>query len=406
MKSFDVVQVRKDFPILHEKVNGKPLIYFDNGASSQKPQRVIDRVSAYYEHEHSNVHRGVHFLSNQATLAYEAARARIAAFLNASSPQEIIFTKGTTDAINTVAFSFGETMHPGDEILITGMEHHSNIVPWQMLCERRGCILKVLPVLENGTLDISKLDHLLSEKTKLVSVVHVSNSLGTVNPVKEIIVKAHGMGAKVLLDAAQSVQHLPVDVQNLDCDFLAFGGHKIFAPTGIGVLYGKKELMESLPPYQGGGDMIEHVTFEKTTYNTLPLKFEAGTPNICGVLALAEAIDYLSSIDPLGAFRHEKELGSYLRDSMREIPKIRFIGEAPDTCSTLSFLIGDLHPFDVGTLLDQQGIAVRTGHHCTQPLMEQFKIPGTVRASLAFYNTREEIDEFVKALQRSIQILS
>ena len=405
MIPFDVVRVRQDFPILQETVHGKPLIYFDNGASSQKPQQVIDRINHYYAKEHSNVHRGVHHLSAKATEAYEAARKTVADFVGATH-EEIVFTKGTTDAINTIAFSFGETLKPGDEILITGMEHHSNIVPWQMLCERKRCNLKVLPVLENGTLDLSEIDRFLTEKTKLFSFVHVSNTLGTVNPAKELISKAHAMGAKVLLDAAQSIQHMPINVQELDCDFLAFSGHKVFAPTGIGVLYGKKDLMESLPPYQGGGDMIEYVTFEKTTYNTMPLKFEAGTPNISGVIALGEALNYLNSLDLEGAFQHEEALGKYLRSHMREIPNVRFIGEAPETCSTLSFLVGDLHPFDLGTLLDQQGIAVRTGHHCTQPLMQQFNIPGTVRASLAFYNTHEEIDRFITALNRSIQLLS
>lgn len=405
MIPFDVVRVRQDFPILQETVHGKPLIYFDNGASSQKPQQVIDRINHYYAKEHSNVHRGVHHLSAKATEAYEAARKSVADFIGATT-EEIVCTKGTTDAINTIAFSFGETLKPGDEILITGMEHHSNIVPWQMLCERKSCVLKVLPVLENGTLDLSKLDQFLTEKTKLFSFVHVSNTLGTVNPAKELIAKAHSFGAKVLLDAAQSIQHMPINVQELDCDFLTFSGHKVFAPTGIGVLYGKKALMESLPPYQGGGDMIEYVTFEKTTYNTMPLKFEAGTPNISGVIALGEALNYLNSLDLHGAFQHEEALGNYLRSNMRDIPQVRFIGEAPETCSTLSFLVGNLHPFDLGTLLDQQGIAVRTGHHCTQPLMQQFNIPGTVRASLAFYNTHEEIDRFISALKRSIQLLS
>ena len=405
MIPFDVVRVRQDFPILQETVHGKPLIYFDNGASSQKPKQVIDRINHYYAKEHSNVHRGVHHLSAKATEAYEAARKTVADFIGATT-EEIVFTKGTTDAINTVAFSFGETLKPGDEILITGMEHHSNIVPWQMLCERKRCNLKVLPVLENGTLDLSEIDRFLTEKTKLFSFVHVSNTLGTVNPAKELISKAHSVGAKVLLDAAQSIQHMPINVQELDCDFLTFSGHKVFAPTGIGVLYGKKALMESLPPYQGGGDMIEYVTFEKTTYNTMPLKFEAGTPNISGVIALGEALNYLNSLDLQGVFHHEEALGNYLRTHMRDIPQVRFIGEAPETCSTLSFLVGDLHPFDLGTLLDQQGIAVRTGHHCTQPLMQQFNIPGTVRASLAFYNTHEEIDRFIAALKRSIQLLS
>jgi cysteine desulfurase/selenocysteine lyase len=406
MLPFDVHEIRKDFPILLESVHGKPLIYFDNGASSQKPTRVIDRIKHYYEHEHSNVHRGIHYLSFTATQAYEAARQAVARFIGSSTPQEIVFTKGTTDGINTVAYSFGETLKAGDEILITGMEHHSNIVPWQLLCERRGLMLKVLPVLENGTLDLAKLDHLLSEKTAIVSLVHVSNTLGTVNPVKEIIEKAHAVGAKVLLDAAQSIQHLPINVQALDCDFLVFSGHKVFAPTGIGVLYAKHALLESMPPYQGGGDMIERVTFEKTTYAPVPLKFEAGSPNISGAIALGEAFAFLESIDLPGAYEHEATLGKYLRLRMKEIPGVRFIGEAPETCSTLSFLVGNLHPSDLGTLLDQQGIAVRTGHHCTQPLMTQFQIPGTVRASLAFYNTLKEIDNFIHALERAIKLLA
>ena len=406
MSAFNVNEIRADFPILNESVHGKPLIYFDNGATSQKPNAVIERISRYYTHENANVHRGVHFLSDQATNAYEQARTTIARYINAEHSQEIIFTKGTTDSINTVAFSLGETLEPGDEILISGMEHHSNIVPWQMLCERKGTVLKVIPVTPAGTLDLEAFEGLLSERTKLLSIIHISNTLGTINPVGQLIQKAHALGAKVLLDAAQSIQHLPIDVQSLGCDFLTFSGHKVFGPTGIGILYGKKAVLDELPPYQGGGDMIEQVSFEKTTYNGLPLKFEAGTPNISGAIALGAAFDYLSSIDLKGAFQHEHALGTYLRARMREIPSIRFIGEAPETCSTLSFLIGDLHPFDLGTLLDKQGIAVRTGHHCTQPLMKQFNIPGTVRASLAFYNTTEEIDQFVVALERSILLLS
>lgn len=406
MNAFNVNEIRADFPILNESVHGKPLIYFDNGATSQKPNAVIERISRYYSHENANVHRGVHYLSDQATTAYEQARTTIARYINAEHSQEIIFTKGTTDSINTVAFSLGETLKPGDEILISGMEHHSNIVPWQMLCERKRTVLKVIPVTPAGTLDLEAFDALLSERTKLLSIIHISNTLGTINPVEQLIQKAHAVGAKVLLDAAQSIQHLPIDVQSLGCDFLSFSGHKVFGPTGIGILYGKKAVLDSLPPYQGGGDMIEQVSFEKTTYNGLPLKFEAGTPNISGAIALGAAFDYLSSIDLQGAYQHEHDLGTYLRARMKEIPSIRFIGEAPETCSTLSFLIGDLHPFDLGTLLDKQGIAVRTGHHCTQPLMKQFNIPGTVRASLAFYNTTEEIDQFIVAIQRSILLLS
>ncbi|MCF8269985.1 MAG: cysteine desulfurase [Crocinitomicaceae bacterium] len=406
MSEFNVNQIRADFPILKESVNGKPLIYFDNGATSQKPSHVIERISSYYTHENSNVHRGVHFLSDQATNAYEQARTTIAQYINALHSKEVVFTKGTTDSINTVAFSMGETLKAGDEILISGMEHHSNIVPWQMLCERKGTVLKVIPVTPEGTLDLEAFDALLSERTKLLSIIHISNTLGTINPVKYLIEKAHQVGAKVLLDAAQSIQHLPIDVQTLDCDFLTFSGHKVFGPTGIGILYGKKDVLEPLPPYQGGGDMIDQVSFEKTTYNGLPLKFEAGTPNISGAIALGAAFNYLTSIDLPGAFKHEHTLGTYLRARMREIPGVRFIGEAPETSSTLSFLIGDIHPLDLGTLLDKQGIAVRTGHHCTQPLMKQFNIPGTVRASLAFYNTTEEIDQFIVAVERSMHLLS
>lgn len=382
------------------------MIYFDNGATSQKPTQVISRINRYYENENANVHRGVHYLSDQATQAYEEARTNIASFIGASSPKEIVFTKGTTDGINTIAYSLGELLQVGDEILISGMEHHANIVPWQLLCERKGTILKVIPVLEDGTLDLEAFSRLLSNKTKLLSVVHVSNTLGTINPLDFLIKQAKSVGALVMVDAAQSIQHLPIDVQTLGCDFLVFSGHKVFGPTGIGVLYGKLDLLNSLPPYQGGGDMIDQVTFEKTTYQEAPLKFEAGTPNIAGAIALSEAFHYLNSLDLQSAFAHELTLGQYLRANMKDLPSMRFIGEAPDTCATLSFLVGKIHPLDLGTLLDKQGIAVRTGHHCTQPLMHRFNIPGTVRASLAFYNTQEEIDQFIIALERSIHLLS
>ena len=406
MSTFHVNQVRKDFPILDMKIHGKPLIYFDNGATSQKPTQVISRINRYYENENANVHRGVHYLSDQATQAYEEARTNIASFIGASSPKEIVFTKGTTDGINTIAYSLGELLQVGDEILISGMEHHANIVPWQLLCERKGTILKVIPVLEDGTLDLEAFSRLLSNKTKLLSVVHVSNTLGTINPLDFLIKQAKSVGALVMVDAAQSIQHLPIDVQTLGCDFLVFSGHKVFGPTGIGVLYGKLDLLNSLPPYQGGGDMIDQVTFEKTTYQEAPLKFEAGTPNIAGAIALSEAFHYLNSLDLQSAFAHELTLGQYLRANMKDLPSMRFIGEAPDTCATLSFLVGKIHPLDLGTLLDKQGIAVRTGHHCTQPLMHRFNIPGTVRASLSFYNTQEEIDQFIIALERSIHLLS
>ena len=406
MSTFHVNQVRKDFPILDTKIHGKPLIYFDNGATSQKPTQVISRINRYYENENANVHRGVHYLSDQATQAYEEARTNIASFIGASSPKEIVFTKGTTDGINTIAYSLGELLQVGDEILISGMEHHANIVPWQLLCERKGTVLKVIPVLEDGTLDLEAFSRLLSNKTKLLSVVHVSNTLGTINPLDFLIKQAKSVGALVMVDAAQSIQHLPIDVQTLGCDFLVFSGHKVFGPTGIGVLYGKLDLLNSLPPYQGGGDMIDQVTFEKTTYQEAPLKFEVGTPNIAGAIALSEAFHYLSSLDLQSAFAHELTLGKYLRANMKDLPSMRFIGEAPDTCATLSFLVGKIHPLDLGTLLDKQGIAVRTGHHCTQPLMHRFNIPGTVRASLSFYNTQEEIDQFIIALERSIHLLS
>lgn len=406
MSTFHVNQVRKDFPILDTKIHGKPLIYFDNGATSQKPTQVISRINRYYENENANVHRGVHYLSDQATQAYEEARTNIASFIGASSPKEIVFTKGTTDGINTIAYSLGELLQVGDEILISGMEHHANIVPWQLLCERKGTVLKVIPVLEDGTLDLEAFSRLLSNKTKLLSVVHVSNTLGTINPLDFLIKQAKSVGALVMVDAAQSIQHLPIDVQTLGCDFLVFSGHKVFGPTGIGVLYGKLDLLNSLPPYQGGGDMIDQVTFEKTTYQEAPLKFEAGTPNIAGAIALSEAFHYLNSLDLQSAFAHELTLGQYLRANMKDLPSMRFIGEAPDTCATLSFLVGKIHPLDLGTLLDKQGIAVRTGHHCTQPLMHRFNIPGTVRASLSFYNTQEEIDQFIIALDRSIHLLS
>lgn len=406
MRTFDVHSIRKDFPILSSQVQGKPLIYFDNGATSQKPKRVIDRLKQYYEEENANVHRGVHYLSDRATQAFEDARKNVANFIGASSHEEIIFTKGTTDGINTIAFSLGELLNEGDEILISGMEHHANIVPWQLLCERKGLHLKIIPILENGTLDMISYAQLLNKKTKLVSVVHVSNTLGTINPIETIINQAKSVGAKVLVDAAQSIQHLPINVATLDCDFLVFSGHKVFGPTGIGVLYGRKALLNELPPYQGGGDMIELVTFEKSTFQQAPLKFEAGTPNIAGAIGLSAAFDYLNSIDLKQAFAHEFKLSQYLRSRMKEIPSIKFIGDAPETCATLSFLVGNLHPLDLGTLLDKQGIAVRTGHHCTQPLMQRFNIPGTVRASLSFYNTTEEIDQFILALERSINLLS
>lgn len=402
---FSVQAIREQFPALRQKVYGKPLIYFDNGATSQKPQVVLDTLAQYYALENANIHRGVHYLSQQATSAYEAARRSIQQYIGAKAPEEIIFTKGTTDSINLVAFSFGERLQPGDEILITGMEHHSNIVPWQLLCERKKCVLRVVPISKKGELDLEAFENMLSERTKLVALTHISNTLGTINPVKELIAKAHQFGAKVLLDGAQSIQHLTIDVKDLNCDFYTFSGHKVFGPTGIGILYGKEALLDTMPPYQGGGDMISKVTFERSTYNTLPLKFEAGTPHIAGAIGLGSAIDFLKSIDMQAAAAHERELTKYAQGILDTFEGLHIIGEAKNKTSVVSFIVDKMHPFDIGTLLDKQGIAVRTGHHCTQPLMDFFQIPGTVRASFAFYNTKEEIDTFVAALERSMQIL-
>jgi len=402
---FSVHAIRELFPALRQQVYGKQLIYFDNGATSQKPQVVLDTLQKYYALENANIHRGVHYLSQQATSAYEQARRTIQTYIGAKSPDEIIFTKGTTDAINLVAFSFGELLKAGDEILITAMEHHSNIVPWQLLCERKGCVLKVVPITKKGELDLDAFDTLLNERTKLLAITHISNTLGTINPVQDLIQKAHRVGAKVLLDGAQSIQHLQIDVKQLDCDFYCFSGHKVFGPTGIGILYGKEEILEKMPPYQGGGDMIAKVTFERTTYNTLPLKFEAGTPHIAGAIGLGSAIEFLNSLDLEAAAAHELELTKYAQGILDTFEGLHIIGEAKNKTSVVSFTIDNMHPFDLGTLLDKQGIAVRTGHHCTQPLMDFFQIPGTVRASFAFYNTKEEIDTFVAALERSMQIL-
>ena len=381
------------------------MIYFDNGATSQKPQQVIDAINQYYRKENSNIHRGVHHLSQIATEKYEESRRTIQKWINAEHEEEVIFTKGTTDSINLVAFSFGETLKEGDEILITGMEHHSNIVPWQMLCQRKGCTLKVADITDNGALDMDDFRTKLTSNTKLVSVTHVSNALGTINPVQTIISEAHNVGAKVLLDGAQSVQHLKVDMQSLDCDFYAFSGHKVFGPTGIGVLYGKKEILEVIPPYQGGGDMIAKVTFEETTYNDLPFKFEAGTPHIAGAICLGEAFKYLEQFDMNELAKYEQDLQQYAQSELLKFEGMQIIGDAKDKTSVVSFIVDGVHPFDLGTLLDKQGIAVRTGHHCTQPVMDRFGIPGTVRASFAFYNTKEEIDTFIHAVDRSLNML-
>lgn len=401
----DIQAIRSQFPILEEKVHGKPLVYFDNGATTQKPLSVIHRLSDYYTKENANIHRGVHTLSQKATTAYENARNTIQKYIGAKENHEVLFTKGTTDSINLVAFSFGELLQAGDEIIISAMEHHSNIVPWQLLCERKGCKLRFIPMDDKGDLMLDTYVELLSEKTKLVAVTHISNSLGTVNDVKFIIDKAHGVGAKVLIDGAQSIQHIKVNVQELDCDFYAFSGHKLFGPTGIGVLYGKEELLNQMPPYQGGGDMIKEVKLEQSTYNTLPHKFEAGTPNIAGGIGLGTAFEFLNSLDMDKVHKHEQELLEYATSALKKIEGIQFYGQAKEKTSVISFLIEGLHPYDVGTLLDKMGIAVRTGHHCTQPIMDQFCIPGTIRVSFALYNTKEEIDVFIRALERIIPML-
>jgi cysteine desulfurase / selenocysteine lyase len=404
-KPFNVKEVREQFPALRQQIYGKNLIYFDNGATSQKPQLVLDAINKYYSKENANIHRGVHFMSQRATTDYEAARKRIQLYLNAKKSEEIIFTKGTTDGINLVANSFGELLQAGDEILITEMEHHSNIVPWQMLCERKNLTLRVAPINKRGEIIEEELDKLLTQKTRLVALTQISNTLGTINPIKEIVKKAHAVGAKVLVDGAQSIQHTKVDVRDLDCDFFVFSGHKVFGPTGIGVLYGKEDLLDRMPPYQGGGDMIAKVTFERTTYNELPFKFEAGTPHIAGGICLGTAFEFLESLDMKAVEQHERELQKYAEDMLETFEDLHIIGTAKNKTSVVSFVIEGLHPFDIGTLLDKQGIAVRTGHHCTQPLMDIYKIPGTVRASFAFYNTREEIDFFIKALEKSLHIL-
>ncbi len=405
--TFDVDAVRKDFPILTREVNGRPLIYLDNGATAQKPDSVIEAIDRYYRDQNSNIHRGVHHLSQLATQAYEDARETIRAFINAKHDYEVIFTRGTTDSINLVAASWGRKfLQPGDEVIISTMEHHSNIVPWQMICDEREAKLKIIPIFESGELDMEGFRSLLNDRTKMVAIAHVSNSLGTINPVEEVIRLSHEQGALVLLDGAQSVPHMRVDVQELDVDFYAFSGHKLFGPTGVGILYGKENLLNSMPPYQGGGDMIEKVTFEKTTYNTLPHKFEAGTPNIVGGIGLAAAIDYVTQFDPQGLADHEQDLLEYATEKLLQIPGLRIIGTAAHKASVISFIVEGIHPFDLGTLLDQQGIAVRTGHHCTQPLMDFYGIPGTVRASFAMYNNRDDVDALIAGVQRAVDMLS
>ncbi len=404
---FDVEKVRRDFPILSGKAHGKPLVYLDNAATSQKPQAVIDAVAQYYVADNSNIHRGIHFLSDRATRAFEGARAKVARFLNASDPREIIFVRSTTEAINLVAYSYGGMrLRAGDEVIVSTMEHHSNIVPWQILCEATGAVLRVVPINDDGELLVDEYGKLLSARTKFVSMVHVSNALGTINPVKRIIEMAHSRGVPVLIDGAQAAPRLPVDVQELDCDFYAFSGHKAFGPTGIGILYGKAHLLEAMPPYQSGGDMILSVTFEKTLYNVLPYKFEAGTPHIAGGIGLGAAIDYLSSIGLEKIAAYEHDLLAYATDTVSAIPGVRLIGTAKEKAGVLSFVLDGVHAHDVGTVLDQEGVAIRTGHHCAMPVMRRFGVPATARASLAFYNTRAEIDALAGAIQKVREIFA
>ena len=403
----DAAQVRKDFPVLHQLVNGKPLVYLDNGATSQKPQCVIDALVRYYTTDNANVHRGVHTLSQRATDDYENARSKIRSFLNAASDQEIIYTRGTTESINLVAQTFGrQNIGPGDEIIVSNMEHHSNIVPWQILCEEKGSKLRVVPIDDSGELLVDEFEAMLGPRTKLVSITHVSNALGTIVPVDRIVELAHAQGVPVLLDGAQAVPHMRVDVRSLDCDFYVFSGHKLFGPTGIGVLYGKAELLDSMSPYQGGGEMIKSVTFEKTLYADLPYKFEAGTPNIAGAIGLGEAIDYVEALGFDRIMAHEQELLDYGARALSSIEGVQIIGTAAHKSGILSFIMDGVHPHDIGTILDAEGIAVRTGHHCAQPVMDRFQIPATARASMAMYNTKEDIDALVLGIDRVIEVFS
>lgn len=405
--SLDIDKIRAQFPILSQEVHGKPLVYLDNGASSQKPNCVINALSNYYQLDHANVHRGVHTLSQRATDQFEAVRTLTRAFINAEHEREIIFTRGTTEAVNLVAHSFGKAfIEEGDEILISAMEHHSNIVPWQLLCEDWGAELKVIPITDSGEIIMDAFDQLLSGKTRLVAINHVSNTLGTINPIAEIISKAHKVAAAVLIDGAQSAPHMKIDVQDLDADFYCFSSHKMYGPTGIGVLYGKEYWLNDMPPYQGGGEMIDKVSFEGSTFNDIPFKFEAGTPNIADTIAFGEALRFIDSLGLENIGRWEHELLEYATKKLLEIPDLRIIGTAKDKASVISFLVGDIHPFDLGTILDQLGIAVRTGHHCTMPLMERLGIPGTVRASFAVYNTKEEVDILVEGVKRAANMLN
>ena len=404
-RRFDVARVREDFPILKRQIHGKPLVYFDNGATSQKPQAVIDSLARYYSGENANIHRGVHWLSERATADYESARAKVRAFINAPSDQEIIFVRGTTEAINLVAQSYGRSfLQAGDEIIVSAMEHHSNIVPWQLLCGQVGARLRVIPINHDGEIVMEEYQRLLNEQTKLVALTHVSNALGTIVPVKEMVALAHERKVPVLLDGAQAVPHLKVDVRDLNCDFYAFSGHKMFGPTGIGALYGRRELLEKMAPYQGGGDMISLVTFEKTHYNVLPYKFEAGTPNIAGVIGLGAAVDYLQALDWSQVMAHEHELLRYATEALAEFDPVKIIGTAKEKAGVLSFVLDHVHAHDVGTILDQEGVAVRAGHHCAMPVMQRFGVPATTRASFAFYNTLEEVDVLVKGVRRVLKV--
>jgi cysteine desulfurase/selenocysteine lyase len=404
--SIDIIHIRHDFPILEQTVYGKPLIYLDNAASTQKPRQVIDRIVTYYKRENCNIHRSVHFLSQQATEAYENARKSVQQFLHATHPHEIIFTKGATEAINLVASSYGRKyVKEDDEILITGMEHHSNLVPWQMLASEKKAFLKVIPIDEQGEIDVAAVKELITDRTRIVAVTHVSNVLGTINPIKHIIDTAHARGIPVLVDGAQAVPHLIVDVQDLNCDFYCFSGHKVYAPMGVGVLYGKENLLDDMPPYQSGGEMVEQVTFEKTTFNELPYKFEAGTPNVESVLGLEVALQYIQDIDIRKIHAYEYEMLDYATVELLKIDGIRIFGQSENKTGVISFLIGNSHPYDAGTLYDKFGIALRTGHHCAQPIMDRYKIPGTIRASLALYNTMEEIDSFIAATKQVKRML-
>ncbi len=406
-KTLDITAIRKEFPILSREIKGRPLIYLDNAATTQKPQQVIDAIVHYYTTYNANIHRGIHTLAEEATADFEQTRDVVKTFIGAGSREEIIFTKGTTESINLIAYTWGrKNIRAGDEIIISNMEHHSNIVPWQILCEEKDAILKVIPINDAGELILDEYEKMLGSKTKLVSIVHVSNALGTVNPVKQMIARAHDVGAVVMVDGAQSAVHLDIDVSDMDCDFFAFSAHKLYGPTGVGVLYGKKELLESMPPFQGGGEMIKEVTFNKTTFNDLPYKFEAGTPNIADVIAFKSAIQFIESIGKEKIREHEQELLEYAHQELEKIPGLHIIGKAKDKISVVSFIIEKAHPQDIGILLDNRGIAVRTGHHCAQPLMDRFSIPGTTRASFAVYNTKDELDELVNGLKRAVKILA